>query len=123
MVASQQDDGRDCDAETRSFRSGAEHRDEKRGSTGSNPVQPTKFWTYIIQNPTGGFYVGHTENLEQRVTFHNTGQSHYTARKGPWKIVYSEEFPTRSEATKRESEIKRWKSAVKIRELIGSSEL
>jgi predicted GIY-YIG superfamily endonuclease len=34
-------------------------------------------------------------------------------------LVYSEEFSSRSEAMKRENEIKRWKSAVKVRELIA----
>ena len=66
---------------------------------------------------------GHTDDLDQRLEFHNTGQSHYTAREGPWTLAYSEEFPTRSAATKRELEIKRWKSAVKIRELLVTSEV
>jgi putative endonuclease len=76
------------------------------------------FWTYIIQNEAGTYYVGHTDDLDQRLDFHNTGQSHYTARKGPWKLVYSEAFDSRSLAMKRESEIKRWKSRVRIEDLI-----
>ena len=81
------------------------------------------FWTYIIRNPSDGFYIGHTDDLEQRLHFHNSGQSHYTARKGPWALVYSEQFESRSAASKRESEIKRWKSAIKIRDLIANSEV
>lgn len=74
---------------------------------------------YIIQSETSdGFYVGHTDNLAQRLRFHNTGQSHYTARKGPWRLVYSEGFPTRSAAATRKSKIKRWKSRAMIEKLI-----
>jgi putative endonuclease len=76
---------------------------------------------YIIQNPSGKFYVGHTDNLDQRLYFHNTGQSHYTARKGPWALVHSEEFPTRSEAARREAQIKSWKSREAIGALIAAS--
>ncbi|MEZ0324400.1 MAG: GIY-YIG nuclease family protein [Fimbriimonas sp.] len=80
------------------------------------------FFTYILQSSTSGrFYVGRTDDLDQRLHFHNTGQSHYTARKGPWVLVHKEAFTTRSDAAKREMEIKRWKSAVKIRELVSTS--
>lgn len=76
---------------------------------------------YIIQNPSGRFYVGHTDDLEQRLEFHNTGQSHYTARKGPWRLVCCEEFSTRSGAMTREYEVKGWKSRVLIQKLIAVS--
>ena len=106
----------------RAVSSVVEHYNDTVGVTGSNPVPPTIFWTYNIQNPEGRFYVGHTDNLDQPVEFHNTWQSHYTARKGPWNMVYSEQFGSRSAAMKRETEIKHWKSAVKIRELIAAME-
>lgn len=41
------------------------------------------FWTYILSETSGKFYIGHTDDLEQRLQFHNTGQSHYMARQGP----------------------------------------
>ena len=84
------------------------------GVTGSSPVPPTIFWMYIIQNSAGRFYVGHTDNLAQRLVFHNTGQSHYTARKGPWSLAYCEEFDSRCAAARREAEVKRWKSRAMI---------
>jgi putative endonuclease len=98
-----------------------EHYNDTVGVTGSSPVPPTTFWVYIIQSEsTGRYYVGSTDDLEQRLHFHYTGQSHYTARRGPWKLVHSEEFPSRSDAVRREREIKRWKSAVAIRNLLES---
>jgi len=79
---------------------------------------------YIIQSEKSGrYYVGHTDDLDQRLTFHNTGQSRYTARKGPWALVYSEQFPSRSASAKRESEIKRWKSRILIEKLIAAAKV
>ena len=77
------------------------------------------YYVYILQNRDGRFYVGQTSNLEERVKRHNSGRSEYTSHAGPWELVYREEFDTRSSACKREREIKNWKSARRIRELIA----
>ena len=42
---------------------------------GSNPTRLRReplfmFWVYVLQNPAGNFYIGHTNNLENRVTNH-----------------------------------------------------
>ena len=45
------------------------------------------FWVYILQNPAGNFYVGHTDNLENRVTNHNRTDKiagKFTRKNGPW---------------------------------------
>jgi putative endonuclease len=81
------------------------------------------FYTYIIQSQTSGrFYVGHTEDLDNRVHEHNSGESKSTRNKGPWKLVYSESFPSRAEAQKREYEIKSKKSSESIKRIIQNSE-
>jgi len=52
-------------------------------------------------------YIGYTSDLPARLRYHNE-----LARKGwaihfrPWKIVYIEEFETKSGALKREKELK-----------------
>ena len=76
------------------------------------------FWTYILENPHGHFYIGHTSDLERRVASHNrqdraTGK--FTRKNGPWRLVWSEQHPTRAEAMARERQIKRWKSARLVR--------
>src|SRR5438105_5202566 len=40
---------------------------------GSNPTAGaiSMFWVYVLQNPKGHFYIGHTDNLGSRVTSHN----------------------------------------------------
>lgn len=45
--------------------------------------------------------------MEKRLEFHNTDKSKYTSGKGPWVLVYQEEYETRSEAMKREKQLKR----------------
>ena len=76
------------------------------------------FAVYILENPKGGFYIGHTDDLGNRVTSHNRTDKisgKFTRKNGPWTLVWSEEHPDRSSAMRREREIKRWKSARLIR--------
>ena len=51
-------------------------------------------------------YIGQTDDLEDRLERHNTGKSRYTKRYIPWELIYFEEYETRSEAMKREKELK-----------------
>jgi len=54
-------------------------------------------------------YTGITTNLERRVKEHNGSEkgAKYTRARRPVELVYSEEFPDRSEASKREFFIKK----------------
>ncbi|MEO8230820.1 MAG: GIY-YIG nuclease family protein [Ignavibacteriota bacterium] len=52
-------------------------------------------------------YIGQTDNPERRLFEHNNGLlSTYTKRYKPWQSIYSEEYQTRSEALKREKQLK-----------------
>jgi len=51
-------------------------------------------------------YIGQTDDLKDRLERHNTGKSRYTKRYIPWELIYFEEYETRSEAMKREKELK-----------------
>ncbi len=64
------------------------------------------------------YYIGSTENLERRLERHNQGATKSTKNGRPWKIVYTEEYKTKSEAIIRELYIKRMKSKVFIEKLI-----
>ena len=65
------------------------------------------FFVYIIESAVdNSFYIGQTKDLIKRVKYHNEGLSKYTSKKTPWKLVYSEEFNTRTEAIKRERFLK-----------------
>jgi putative endonuclease len=61
------------------------------------------FYTYVLHSAKfNRFYVGHTQNLEDRLNEHNTGRTKSTKFYSPWKLVYYENFSTRDEAIKRE---------------------
>ena len=72
------------------------------------------YWVYILQNPLGRFYIGQTDDLNERVASHNRKDKFagkYTRKNGPWSLVWSEAHGTRAAAMAREREIKSWKSA------------
>jgi putative endonuclease len=82
------------------------------------------YMVYVLRSEsTGRFYIGHTDNLARRVSQHNDpeyhGSKHTKRNKGPWICVYKEEFINRSEAVKREKELKMKKSRKYIENLLG----
>ncbi len=64
------------------------------------------------------YYTGHTHNLDDRLARHNHGRSKATKSGTPWQLVYTETCPTRSEAMRREQQIKKKKSRHYIETLI-----
>lgn len=76
-----------------------------------------KDWlVYILECKDGTYYTGITDDLEKRITAHNSGKgAKYTKGRGPVKMVYSEKYLGRSEATKREGEIKKLNRKAKMK--------
>jgi predicted GIY-YIG superfamily endonuclease len=72
-----------------------------------------QFFTYILRCSDSAYYVGHTDDLDKRVREHQEGASLYTANRRPVRLVWMEEFQTRSEAKEIESRIKPWSRAKK----------
>ena len=69
------------------------------------------FWVYIVESETAGKrYVGHSKDLNRRLGAHNDPHhkiSKYTSKMlGPWRLVYSEQFDSRSAAMRRERWLK-----------------
>ncbi len=80
------------------------------------------FHLYILQSQsTGRFYVGQTEHLKERVAYHNANYSLSLRNRGPWKLMYSEQYEPRSEAMRREQYIKRQKDRCFIEALVSAS--
>ncbi|MFA7687387.1 MAG: GIY-YIG nuclease family protein, partial [Moheibacter sp.] len=52
---------------------------------------------------------------------HLSNHKGFTAKTKDWNLVYYEEFGSKSEAYKREREIKGWKRKILINKLIGSA--
>ena len=68
-----------------------------------------KWFIYILECEDGSLYTGITINVEERFNKHrNRKGGKYTASHKPIRIVYTETYNNRSEASKREGEIKGW---------------
>jgi putative endonuclease len=73
------------------------------------------FWTYMLHCAGGAFYVGHTDDLEQRVAQHEAGTlPGFTRDHLPVTLVWSESFEQRIEALTMERRIKGWSRAKKL---------
>ena len=66
------------------------------------------YFVYILQSELDfSYYKGFTENYSERLKQHNAGFSLYTSRKIPWKLVYVEEHVLKTNALKREKNLKK----------------
>jgi predicted GIY-YIG superfamily endonuclease len=64
------------------------------------------FYTYILYSKSiDRYYIGHTSNIEDRVSRHNEGSTRFTSQTNDWQMIYSEEYETKGEAMKRENQI------------------
>lgn len=62
----------------------------------------------MLRCKDGSFYCGITNDLAKRELAHNSGKgSKYVYSRGGGTIIYSEVFNSKSEALKREAEIKK----------------
>jgi putative endonuclease len=65
------------------------------------------FSVYILHSAKiDRFYVGYTNDIVRRLSEHNRSKGKFTDRGIPWRLVYSEIFESKDEATKREAFIK-----------------
>jgi len=67
------------------------------------------YFVYMVKCADNTFYTGITTGLERRIEEHNGSEkgAKYTRVRRPVSLVYSEEHPDRSSASKREYEIKK----------------
>jgi putative endonuclease len=82
----------------------------------------TNYWfLYIAKARTGRFYVGITTNPIERIVEHNSGNgSRFAQQQGPFKLVYvSVPFASKSEARKREIQVKGWTREKKLKLING----
>jgi len=74
------------------------------------------YYVYVILCENGAYYTGYTKNVESRVKQHKQGRgAKYLKMHKAKKVVYVEKFDTRSEAIKRELEIKRLSHKAKLK--------
>ncbi len=88
---------------------------------GSNPTpgailrqaQDFMFYLYILLCDKAFFYVGITNDLDRRMKDHKAGRSPHTKRYDTVDLVYTETYPSRQAAEKREQQLKGWTRAKK----------
>ena len=82
-----------------------------------------KYLVYIIYSAQiNKFYIGYTAgDINVRLRKHNTNHKGYTGKKLDWILKHIEEFTIKQDALEREKEIKRWKSRIKIEQLISTA--
>ena len=79
-----------------------------------------KHYIYIVKCKDGSLYTGYAKDVTQRVAKHNNGQgAKYTKIRRPVQLVYQEVFDTKSEAMKREYEIKTYTRQQKLELISG----
>lgn len=76
------------------------------------------YFVYMLLCEDGSLYTGVSNNVNKRFLDHQNGKGgRYTRSHKVIKMVYSEKLSTKSEALKREAEIKGWKRKDKIKNL------
>lgn len=79
------------------------------------------YYVYILKCSDSSLYTGITNDLDHRLAMHKSGKgSKYVRAHLPFELVYKEEFKTKSEALKREIEIKKMSKLQKL-EIISAN--
>ena len=74
-----------------------------------------KWLVYIIKCGDGSLYTGITKDIDERLIKHRDGKgAKYTKSRDPFQILFTQFFANRSEATKREIEIKKMPRKTKL---------
>jgi tRNA/rRNA methyltransferase len=82
------------------------------------------FFTYMLRCSDGTYYVGHTDDLENRISQHQSGSiPGYTATRLPVELMWSDTFPSRHEALSAELQLKGWSRKKKEALIAGNWDL
>ena len=66
-------------------------------------------YVYILESEIdGSFYKGISFDPLKRLHQHNEGETLSTRHKIPWKLVYAEPMPSKTEALRREKNLKKY---------------
>ena len=77
------------------------------------------YYIYILFSQSANkYYVGQTDNIDKRLSEHNSFHKGFTSQANDWILKYFEEFSSRKDALKREKQIKAWKNRKLIEKLI-----
>lgn len=82
------------------------------------------YHVYLIECEDGTLYAGVTTDIQRRFKEHRLGKGGaYTRSKKVKKVLYTEKYKNRSNALKREAEIKNWRRDKKLSLILSPSAL
>ncbi|MBI2019188.1 GIY-YIG nuclease family protein [Candidatus Daviesbacteria bacterium] len=84
------------------------------------------YTVYILRTSANTLYIGQTNNLEKRLKEHQNKSSKsakYIKYFDSFRLVYSEQYPTRIETMRREYQLKHWSKAKKEALISGNVQL
>ena len=65
------------------------------------------YYVYVLQSlKDGDFYVGFTNNLQERIAKHNARKNQSTKSRVPFRLIYAEACLTEEDARRRERYLK-----------------
>lgn len=76
------------------------------------------FYVYVLQSKKDkNLYIGYSNDLRKRVRQHKQGNVKSTKGRRPLKLIYYEAYKEKSDATKREYELKKgqWREILRAR--------
>ena len=82
------------------------------------------YYVYVLKSQKDNYhYIGHTENITKRLSCHNSGKVKSTKCHLPYKVIYFEEYSTKSDAHKREYYLKKGEGNFWIRKQLISLDI
>ena len=79
------------------------------------------YTVYVLESEKNGSrYVGYTQDLMNRLEEHNSDRNTSTAGKGPWKLIYSENYSSLELAKNREKFLKTGQGRIVLRNIVGA---
>ena len=74
-----------------------------------------KYTLYILKSLSNSrLYIGQTSNFARRLKQHEDDRSYSTKGRGPWEVLKTIRFESRSEAMKLETKLKKMKNPARI---------
>lgn len=76
---------------------------------------------YILRSKRdSSLYIGQTKDLESRLARHNGKREKSTSSHAPYVVIHVEMYATRTEAIKREKQLKSYKGGEALKKLFNS---
>ena len=79
------------------------------------------YYIYALQCANKDLYIGYSADLEKRIKRHLSGKVKSTKSKMPLKLVYFEGYLSKSDAAKREKQLKGHKAKSDLKKQIKNS--